>query len=287
MILVTRFLEGLLLAAAFGCALTSGQSPARTPFSSGEELTYRAEISKALFKKLDVATFTFSTDHDSAANPSQTDSSTVAPQRYSLRFTADVASDGFFTRLFNVNFHQHVVSTVDPDSFAVQKTIKLDQQGKRVRTSEASFDQKDRKIVWTERDPNDPARAPRIITSDFKGQVNDIVSAIYYLRTQPLEAGNTLPVTISDSGRVYEVPVHVVEKRYLKTVLGRIAVVRIDAELFGEGGLVNSKGQFSVWLTDDYRHIPVSARIKSDFGTFDITLKKLSQQTSRAALERP
>jgi hypothetical protein len=166
----------------------------------------------------------------------------------------------------------------------VQKTTKLDQQGKRVRTSEASFDSKDGKVVWTELDPNDPARAPRTISSDFSGQMNDVVSAIYYLRTQRLEPGKTLAVSISDSGRVYAVPVHVIEKIQLKTILGRVSVVRVDPELFGEGGLVNTKGQFSVWLTDDYRHIPVKARIKADFGTFDITLKKVSTEANRLAL---
>jgi hypothetical protein len=166
----------------------------------------------------------------------------------------------------------------------VQRTVKLDEQGKRVRASEANFDQKNGKVIWTERDPNDPARVPRTASSDFSGQVHDVVSAIYFLRTQQLDLGKNFAVTISDSGRVYQVPVHVVEKKRMKTVLGQVTVVRVDPELFGERGLVNAKGQFSVWLTDDYRHIPVRARIKGEFGTFDITLKKVSQQTTQMAL---
>ena len=208
------------------------------------------------------------------------------PERYSLKFTGDVASEGFFPRLFNISFHEHVVSMVDSESLVVQKTIKLDEQGKRVRASEANFDQKSGKVVWTERDPNDPGREPRITSSDFSGQINDVLSAIYYLRTQQLDLGKTFAVTISDSGRVYQVPVRVVEKVRLKTVLGRVFVLRVDPELFGEQGLIKSKGQFSVWLTDDYRHIPVSARLKGEFGTFDITLKKLSQQSGQIASAR-
>jgi hypothetical protein len=116
--------------------------------------------------------------------------------------------------------------------------------------------------------------------------VHDVLSAIYYLRTQQLDLGKTFAVTISDSGRVYQVPVRVVEKKRMKTVMGRVSVVRVDPELFGEQGMVKAKGQFSVWLTDDYRHIPVSARIKGEFGTFDITLKRISQQSAQTALAR-
>lgn len=283
---LTHFLGALAIVVLVSMT-ASGQKPAPKPFEAGEQLTYRAEISRSLLKKLDVATFRFSTDRDSAGttrNPN--DSLTTSPPTYSLKFIGDVSSDGFFTKLFNINFHQHVVSLVDPQSFAVQKTVKLDQQGKRVRESEAYFDQKNGKVIWTERDPNDPARVPRTATSDFSGQVNDVVSAIYYLRTQQLDLGKSFAVAISDSGRVYQVPVRVVERKRMKTVLGRVTVLRVDPELFGERGLVNARGQFSVWLTDDYRHIPVSARIKGEFGTFDITLKKLSQQVTQAALVR-
>lgn len=274
-----QLLRWFLIVAAFCHASAQGQKPAPKAFEVGEQLTYKAEVSRALFKKLDVATFRFSTERDSTSVAAGTNG--TAPTS-TLKFVGDVASDGFFTKLFNVNFHQHVVSMVDPESFTVQQTVKLDEQGKRVRESEANFDRKSGKVVWTERDPRDPSRAPRTISSDFDGQVHDVVSAIYFLRTQRLEPGKTLSVSISDSGRVYQVPVRIAEKKRMKTVLGTVPVVRVDPELFGEKGLVNANGQFSVWLTDDYRHIPVSARIKADFGTFYITLKKVTQQPALA-----
>jgi hypothetical protein len=214
------------------------------------------------------------------------DSPIQSPSANVLKFTGDVASDGFFTKLFNVHFHQHIESTVDPESLTVQKTVKLDEQGKRVRASEANFDQKNGKVVWIERDPNDPTRPQRTVSADFSGQVQDVVSAIYYLRTQSLDLGKGFAVTISDSGRVLKIPVRVVEKKHMKTVLGRVSVLRVEPQLFGENGLVKAKGQFSVWLTDDYRHIPVSAQLKSEFGTFDITLKKLSHQPSQLSLAK-
>jgi hypothetical protein len=138
-------------------------------------------------------------------------------------------------------------------------------------------------VVWTERDPNNPARPVRVVSADFTGTVQDVVSAIYYLRTQKLEVGHSFELPISDSGRAFGVPVRVIEKKRMKTVLGRVTAVHLEPELFGERGMVNTKGQFSMWLTDDQRHLPVSAQLKGEFGTFDITLKKVSQHQATLA----
>jgi Protein of unknown function (DUF3108) len=53
-------------------------------------------------------------------------------------------------------------------------------------------------------------------------------------------------------------------------------VLRVDPELFGPDKLIDDeKGQFSLWFTDDARHIPVGGRIKTDYGTFELKLKRL------------
>jgi Protein of unknown function (DUF3108) len=278
-------LSGLATSPAFG--QTASLKVAPKPFEPGEELVYKAEISRALLRKLDVATFKFTankTPVDQKTNITDDPAASVDPTPYAFKFTGDVSSEGFFIKLFNIHFRQHVESIVDPQSLAVQKTIKFDEQGKRVRSSETIFDRKACKIIWTERDPNNPTRPLRTASSDLSGPVQDVLSGIYYVRTQELRVGQSFEVPISDSGRIYHVPVRVVEKKRMKTVLGRVPVVLVDVQLFGERGMVNTKGQFSIWLTDDQRHIPVSAALKTEYGTFDITLKKVSHQASQQAL---
>jgi hypothetical protein len=68
----------------------------------------------------------------------------------------------------------------------------------------------------------------------------------------------------------------------LKTVLGKVSVVRLDLELFGENRPVEGKGQMSIWLTTDARRIPVKARMSSDMGQIDIKLKKYSNAAAPA-----
>ena len=239
-------------------------------FELGEELHFEAEFSRSLLRKLDVADLKFR----ASRTPVEAESEESKP--YALSFSADVASKGFFARLFNLKFRERVESTVEPSSFTVQRTRILDEQGKRVRTTESTFDRSKGKMTWTSRDPNDPSAEPRHASTDFSGQLQDVLSAIYFIRTQPLAVGKTFEVFIGDGGRVYTIPVQVVEKKRMKTVLGRVAVLRVVPELFGPDRLIDAeKGEFSIWITDDARHIPVAGRIKTDYGTFDIKLKRI------------
>jgi hypothetical protein len=161
-------------------------------------------------------------------------------------------------------------------SFTVEKTTILDEQGKRVRTTESTFDRSQGKMTWTLRDPNNPDAEPRRASADFSGQLQDVLSAIYFIRTQPLAVGKTFEVFVGDGGKVYKIPVKVVEKKRMKTILGRVNVLRVNPELFGPERLIdNEKGEFSIWITDDAQHIPVGGRVKTDYGTFDIKLKRI------------
>ncbi len=243
------------------------QHPAARPFELGEELHFEAEFSRALLRKLDVADLKFRVSRTALENPNAS---------ATLTFSADVASKGFFARLFNLKFRERVESTVEPISFTVQKTTILDEQGKRVRATESTFDSAKGKMTWTSRDPNNPAAEPGHAITDFSGQLQDVLSAIYFIRTQPLEVGKRFEVFIGDGGRVYTIPVKVVEKKRMKTVLGRLDVLRVNAELFGPERLIDQeKGEFSIWITDDARHVPVGGRVKTDYGTFDIKLKRI------------
>ena len=256
-------------------ATAQKQTPSATkhPFEPAEQLFYEAEFSRSILRKLDVADFKFS----AGRGPLDELSGAGDTAPYTFVFKAEIASKGFFTRLFNLNFKERVESVVEPLSFTVQRTNILDEQGKRIRTTESTFDRSKGQMLWTQRDPNNPTREPRQITTEFSGQLQDVLSAIYFIRTQQLQVGKSFDMFIADGGRVYKVPVHVKEKRRIKTILGRVDAVRVEPDLFGPDRIVDEeKGEFSLWLTDDQRRVPVIAKLKTDYGTFDIKLKKIS-----------
>jgi len=267
--LTSAVIASLWLILAVGTALGQQPQPAvMVPFSSGEELIYQAEFNKGLLRGVDVAEFRFK----AATEPVPARGLSEDPVM--LRLVGDVVSKGLFPRIAGFRFHEHVESMVDPGPFTVLRTSKLEEQGKRVRSSEAVFDHEARKVTWTERDPNQ-TQPPRTSAVEFSEPIQDILTVIYFLRTQKLEVGKSFDVPITDSGRVFRFSVAVVERKQINTVLGRVSAVRIDPALFGEDGLAR-RGSLSIWITDDSRRLPVKAQLKVDLGTFDIKLKRVS-----------
>ena len=281
---ISYLLVGLItLAASASFAQKPASAPKQRPFEPSEELTYKAEFSRSLLRKLDVASFKLTVRRiEERLKLHSGNGSGSEESAYHLKLTGLVESQGFFAKLFGLEFRQQIESTVEPAAFVVQKTVRQDEQGKRVRSSEAIFDHERGQVTWVERDPKDPSRPERTIVNKFQEPVQDILSAIYYLRTKELEPGKTFEVPVSDSGRVYKLTIAVGEKKRVKSALGKVSVVKIEPQLFGSKGMIAEDGKFSIWLTDDHRRIPVSARIKLSYGTFDITLKKvLNQSTAR------
>lgn len=277
--------RSLLIAALLVCSLLAGfvvaqpaseesKAPAdqsqALPFEPAENLVYEGEFTRALLRGVDVADLHFSFSRA----PSPTDKSEAQGQV--LHITAEAVSKGIVSKLFGLTFRQKVDSIVEPTSFSVLQTTKLDEQGKRKRTSEAVFDKNSGKVVFTELDPNDPNRPPRVVTSQISGAVQDIASAFYYLRTQKLEPGKSLELLISDTGQVYHIPVKVIKREQLKTVLGKVQTLRVVPELFGDDRLIRGKGEITIWFTDDARHIPVRAKINNSLGRLDIKLKSMT-----------
>jgi uncharacterized protein DUF3108 len=246
-------------------ALAHAQDNRRTPlpFAGGEELIYQAEFTRGLLRGVDVAEFHFKSATEHVVRG--TDDPVV------LRLSGDVLSKGLFPRIAGFKFHQHVESTADIEPLTVLHTDKLEEQGKRSRVLEAVFDHKAHKVTWSERSPN-----PQSGAFDFTEPIQDVLTVVYYLRTQNLAVGNSFDVPVTDAGRVYRLSVHVIEEKEIDTVLGKVKAVRVDPALFGDTSLVHARGQLSIWLTEDDRHLPVRAQLKIDLGTFDIKLKRVT-----------
>ena len=263
----TRFIPILLAVVALVAVVNPprAQQTTRTPlpFERGEELIYQAEFTRGLLRGVDVAEFHFKSTTEHIARGA--DDSVV------LHLTGDVVSKGLFLRIAGFRFHQHVESTADVEPFTALHTNKIEEQGKRSRVLEAVFDHKTHKVLWSERSPN-----PQSGNFDFTEPIQDVLTVIYYLRTQRLEPGKSFDVPLTDAGRVFRLSVAAVEEKEIDTVLGKVKAIRVEPALFGDTSLVRARGQLSIWITEDDRHLPVRAQLKVDVGTFDIKLKRVS-----------
>lgn len=237
------------------------------PFAIGETLTYEGKISKVI-QGISVADLMFNVKERTADG--------------NYQIIAEARSKGTLVKLFGFSFLQTLDSTMRSDLTAI-RTVKQDEQKKRVRNSEAIFDNEEGRVIYSETDPNEPMRPPRLIASDLDGRTYDLVSGIYHLRTLPLAQGKTFEINISDSGLVYKVPVRVTGRERLKTEIGRVWCYKVEPEIFGEGRMIEREGSMVIWITDDNRRVPVRSQVKASFGKIEIKIQTMSNNGKMAA----
>ena len=260
-------------------------TPKPLPFEPDEQLIYEGEFSKLLLRGINIAEFKFTVERaQTAATPERKE---APPAPANLIFKGDVVAKGWFRKLFGIDFHYNSESIVEPNTLRILSNTTRDEQGKRLRTTEATFDRVQNLLTWSQRNPHDPQSAPRVITAPLQNASHDLISALYYLRTQTLEPGRTFELNVSDAGAVYRIPVKVgARTKRMKSVVGRVQTVRVDLEIFGAERLVDRKGEMSLWITDDARRLPVRVRVTTDIGTLDITLKKVTGGNATTTIRR-
>lgn len=230
------------------------------PFKSGETLTYVGKLSK-IIQGIEVADLSFTF--------------TNAPDSDDYVVKSNARSKGTLTKLFRYSFYQEYESYIDSVNFRILKTVRHDEQKDRVRDSIAIFDYTENQVTFTEINPKEPMRAPRKIASEISGEVHDIVSGVYALRTYPLAVGKTFELMISDSGLIYKIPVRVTAREKQKSILGKVMCFRLEPEVFGANRLIDQEGTMTIWITDDARRIPVRAKIDTDPGKLEVKLKSV------------
>lgn len=262
-----KFIGSFLIALSLFCVSGFAQTAVKyESYNTGESLSYEAKFSK-IIKGIAVADLNFTVEQ-------------VADSRDYL-IKSDANTKGSLLKLFNKKFVQKYESTVDGANFAVKRTVKRDEQGDRVRESEALFDYKEKKVIYIETDPNDAARAPRQIASPIQKDTQDLVTAIYTLRRLPLAVGKTFDITVSDSGLVYKIPVRVEAREQQKSIVGRVWCYRVVPEIFGANRLIDQKGEMTIWITDDARRLPIRSQINLNIGRFEVKLKKVEDNHSK------
>jgi hypothetical protein len=247
----SRFLFLILIFVTLVGHAVAQPAAVTAPFEIGETLTYDAKISK-IIQGISVAELTFTVGRGA--------------ENDNYLITGEARSKGTLIKLARYSFLQKLDSVARRSDLRALRTAKHDVQKERIRNSEAVFDYGERRVTYTETDPNEPMRPPRMIASDLNGDTHDLLSGIYYLRTLPLAVGKTFDISISDSGLVYKIPVRVTGRERLKTEIGRVWCFKVEPEVFGEGRMIEREGSMIIWITDDARRIPVRSQVKASFG---------------------
>lgn len=95
----------------------------------------------------------------------------------------------------------------------------------------------------------------------------NVMDAFYTVRRLPLKVGDVLRLPVFDSGKKYDVEVHVLktEYQYMPGTGKRTQCLVIEPRLKTEG-IFSSVGTMRIWLSNDARHIPLMMTAKIKFG---------------------
>ena len=240
------------------------------PFKSGEVLTYEVSFSKLIFSG------TIGELKMWVANEDSKDKRSAEPPMIQLH--AEAVSKGFFSKLFGVKVVDRFKSVVNPNDFGVHTSTKNIEEGKVRREQKTEIDRTAGRVTYTDRDLANTAARPTVKEAASPTWIQDLLSAIYYLRLANIKEGNVVPIPISDGGAVYNVELVVLGKKEEITVgAGKFKTVLLDAKIF-DGRYIKRSGEMKLWVSDDARHIPIRAKVKTSGVTITISLKQLKAQ---------
>lgn len=115
------------------------------------------------------------------------------------------------------------------------------------------------------------------IAGELPGPVQDIFSAFYFVRAQPLEPGKSFSMDVNSSKNW---PLYVTVYPKLETVkvgAGKFECIVVEPSLRDKGLFVQKGKSLKVWITNDKRRLPVKMEAEVFIGHVSAELEEYSQ----------
>ena len=237
--------------------------PHPLPFKVGEILLYDVSFERLIFSG-SIGDMRFSVGKAESNQPEL------------ITLTVDLVSKGFFPSLFGIKVKDQFSAIINKGDFGLFSSYRLRQEGKTNTEEKNQVNRKEGRVTYTLRDLANKDAEPKVVQADCPTWVQDIISAIYLLRTQELKEGAVIPVPITDRGENYIIDVIIGKREEVKVDAGKFKTIKVETKAFG-GRLIRKSGELFLWFSDDARRLPVKARVKVSSTTVNIELKKIQQ----------
>lgn len=165
-------------------------------------------------------------------------------------------------------------SFLDPTTFCSRNAARTVEEGFRRVSIDITFDYQRGKAYLDQRNlrKNETRRAE----NDIPACVTDVLSAIYYGGSLPLQPGKTYSFPLNDGGKTVEVELRVEEREQIKTPAGTFNTVRVQPDAPRE--IFKSKPKMWIWYTDDAAHTPVQIRARMNWGMMTFRLQRVEKK---------
>lgn len=257
----------LILVGALASAQTpsaSAASPGRPslPFGPGETLTYN--ITWSIFPAGQVV----STVKQLGAGPEDA---------YAIDATA--RSDGFVSLLYRIDNTYH--SVFDPRTLCSREITRTINEGRRHKQTRIVFDAAKRVAILDERDMGKPNHPRKHADNAIPACVEDIVTAFYDLRSQPMQVGDKIHIPVNDGSKTHEVIVDVQAREKIQTPMGPRYAFRLEPRALGD--LYKKKGRLLIWISDDAERLPLRIKAMMLIGTITGNLQSVTHTPATSA----
>lgn len=234
----------------------AGTDPSSLPFRPGERLTYN--VTWSVFQAGEVAALL--------------EESGTAPGDYQIVTTAQ--SHGIVSKLYTLNDEYR--SLLDPQTMCSGGISKHVVEGRRRKQTRIVFDSSRGLAVLDERNLAKTSEPPKHDEHPIPACVQDVVSAFYYLRTQPMHVGDRIDVPVNDGSKTTHVTVEVQAREQIETPIGTRYAFRVEPAVFGPGSVYKRKGRMLIWFSDDKQRLPLRIKAMLSVGTLTGTLSAVT-----------
>ncbi len=166
--------------------------------------------------------------------------------------------------------HDVMESTYDPATFCTSSVVNDTVEGRLHRLTKIQFQPEQHRLILDETDPGFTSSPPKHEVKPIPGCVADLLTALDYMRAQPLHVGDSYSFRVNEGGDTSDVRCTVDLRETITTPAGRFATVRVHPTIIAGGS--KKLGELWVWFSDDARHLPVQIQTHAFWGTLTAQL---------------
>ncbi len=173
-------------------------------------------------------------------------------------------SNKFFDSFYKVR--DTILAYIDAEGVFAHYSKRILHEGSYHSEREICFEPEQRRAI-TRRGADD------IDTVAIGAFFHDVISAFYYVRTLPLEIGQTIKLNYVGHDSVAVLDVHVLKRETVSVPAGEFKCIVVEPMLTS-AGIFKNEGDVKVWLTDDRLKMPVLMKSKVIVGSIHAELRE-------------
>ena len=175
------------------------------------------------------------------------------------RIISNARTNDVFSLVFKVRDRfESYMDTTNLYSLRYEKHIR---EGRFRRDRAVSFDQREHTATYEDK------------VVPIAPRTQDVLSALYYVRTLPLKPGQSIAIANHTDGKNYPLVIKVLGEETVTVDAGTFDCLVVEPILLGPA-IFTQKGRLTVWLTNDRYKKPVLMKSKVVIGSVAAVLKE-------------